>query len=222
MTDETPYERYLHADKILSFQKKEGELVVDGERDFQGVQQEAEFIWTRIIPMLRGAETKMMSENLVEAAHLLEQAANLWSGLTEKNEELLWRLWPGDFMKIRKVIGQGGSTADSPRYHTCEKIARGLWEPYQRVLEKRSVPLLELLKGDVDQPDLKFLTKAMMIYDYRIQEFNLAHLYLVFGEIGDRTVGLKGGTTDYLIKRYGNYLFPKLWDTINNLYNEVA
>jgi tryptophan 2,3-dioxygenase len=220
MTEETPYERYLHADKILSFQKKEEELVVDGERDFQGVQQEAEFIWNRIIPMLRRANDRMKSENIPEATHLLEQAAHLWSGLTEKNEELLWRLWPGDFLKIREVLGPGGSTADSPRYHTCEKIARGLWEPYEEILKKRSVSLNLLLGGDVDQSDLKFLTKAMMIYDYRVQEFNLAHLYLVFGEIGDRTVGLKGGTTDYLIRRYGNYLFPKLWDTINELYHK--
>jgi hypothetical protein len=57
-----------------------------------------------------------------------------------------------------------------------------------------------------------------MMYDYRVQEFNLAHLYLVFGEIGDRTVGLKGGTTDYLIRRYGQYLYPKLWDGVNDIY----
>lgn len=222
MPEETPYEKYLHADRMLSFQKKEEDLVVDGERDFQGVQQEAEFIWTRVLPMLRKAEANMKRDNPAEATHLLEQGAALWSGLTAKNEELLWRLWPGDFLKIRKVIGPGGSTADSPRYHECERLARGLWEPYQQILDKRSVPLKQLLSGDVDSPELRFLTKAMMIYDYRVQEFNLSHLYLVFGEIGDRTVGLKGGTTDYLIKRYGNYLFPKLWDEVNELYTKAG
>lgn len=220
MPEETPYERYLHADKILSFQKGEDELVVDGERDFQGVQQESEFIWNRIIPMLKRAETKMKSGDLAEATHLLEQAATLWSGLTSKIEELLWRLWPGDFLKIRKAIGAGGSTADSPRYHQAETIARGLWAPYEGVLQQRSIALKTLFMGDSDQSDLRLLTKAMMMYDYRVQEFNLAHLYLVFGEIGDRTVGLKGGTTDYLIKRYGQYLFPKLWDGVNEIYRE--
>jgi hypothetical protein len=51
---ETRYENYLHADKILSYQKKEDGLIVDGERDFQGVQQESEFIWTRISHLLKG------------------------------------------------------------------------------------------------------------------------------------------------------------------------
>jgi tryptophan 2,3-dioxygenase len=220
LPEETPYERYLHADKILSFQKAEDELVVDGERDFQGVQQESELIWSRIIPMLRRAETKMKSGDLAESTHLLEQAAVLWSGLTSKSEELLWRLWPGDFLKIRKVIGAGGSTADSPRYHEAETIARGLWAPYEQILDRRTVSLKQLLMGDSDHPDLRLLTKALMLYDYRVQEFNLAHLYLVFAEIGDRTVGLKGGTTDYLIRRYAQYLFPKLWDEVNEIYRE--
>jgi tryptophan 2,3-dioxygenase len=60
----------------------------------------------------------------------------------------------------------------------------------------------------------------MMWYDFRVQEFNLAHLYMVFGAIGDKTVGLRGGTTDYLIKRYNKFLFPKLWDSINELYKD--
>jgi tryptophan 2,3-dioxygenase len=217
MPDETPYERYLHADKILAYQKKEEDLVVDGERDFQGVQQESELIWTRIIPMLRRSDVLMKEGNLVEAAHLLEQAASLWSGLTGKLEELLWRLWPGDFFAIRKVIG-AGSTADSPRFHEAEKLARGLWGSYEGAVARKQVTLKQLFAGEPNHPDLKFLTKAMMLYDYRVQEFNIAHLYLVFSEIGDRTVGLKGGTTDYLIKRYGQYLFPKLWDSVNEIY----
>jgi tryptophan 2,3-dioxygenase len=220
MPEETPYEKYIHGDKILSFQKKEDELINEGERDFQGVQQESEFLWNRIILMLRSAGAKMQSGDIPEASTMLEQAAILWSGLTSKTEELLWRLWPGDFLKIRKVIGAGGSTADSPRYRESETVARGLWEPYEKVLEKRKVDLKRLLSGDSDHSDLRLLTKAMMIYDYRVQEFNLAHLYLVFAEIGDKTVGLKGGTTDYLIKRYSQYLFPKLWDEINELYRE--
>jgi len=43
---------------------------------------------------------------------------------------------------------------------------------------------------------------------------------LVFAEIGDKTVGLKGGTTAYLIKRYNKFLFPKLWDSVNELYKD--
>ncbi|HEV2225826.1 MAG TPA: hypothetical protein VGR56_03365 [Nitrososphaerales archaeon] len=220
MAEETPYERYIHGDKILSFQKKESELVSDGERDFQGVQQESEFIWNRIIPMIRRAETRMKSGDIPEAVTMLEQAAILWSGLTTKTEELLWRLWPGDFLKIRKVIGAGGSTADSPRYREAEALARTLYASYEQVLEKRRVALKRLFMGDSGQSDLRLLTKAMMLYDYRVQEFNLAHLYLVFAEIGDKTVGLKGGTTDYLIKRYSQYLFPKLWEEINEIYRE--
>ena len=69
-----------------------------------------------------------------------------------------------------------------------------------------------------DHDEMRALLKAMMWYDYRVQEFNIAHIYLVVGEIGDRTVGLKGGTTDYLIKRQGQFLFPELWDSINELY----
>ncbi len=220
MGEETAYERYLHADRILSFQKKEDELICDGERDFQGVQQEAEFIWTRINLLLRRVEERIGKGQMHEAAHLLEQAASLWSGLTAKTEELLWRLWPSDFLKIRKILGPRGSTADSPRYHESERLARRLWTPYETVLKGKSVDVAQLLSeaAGEDSDGLRYLTKAMMWYDYRVQEFNLAHLYLVFGEIGDRTVGLKGGTTDYLIKRYNQFLFPKLWDSINELY----
>jgi tryptophan 2,3-dioxygenase len=207
----------LHADKILSFQKKEDELIVDGERDFQGVQQESEFIWTRINHMLKVASRNIASGDLDAASRTMEQAAALWSSLTAKCEELLWRLWPNDFLRIRNVIGAGGSTADSPRYREAERLAKGLWEPFTDKLKKSAVTVPQLLKSD-DHNDLRVLLKAMMWYDYRVQEFNIAHIYLVVGEIGDRTVGLKGGTTDYLIRRQSQYLFPELWDSINELY----
>jgi len=221
MAEETAYEKYLHADKILSFQKKDDELVCDGERDFQGVQQEAELIWTRVNFILKRTHERMGKGDLHEAAHLLEQAASLWSGLTAKSEELLWRLWPGDFLKLRKTLGRG-STAESPRYNESERLGRALWTPYESVLKSRGIGLARLLadNGGEDSDGLRPLTKAMMWYDYRVQEFNLAHLYLVFGEIGDKTVGLKGGTTAYLIKRYNKFLFPKLWDSLNELYKD--
>ena len=218
---ETAYERYLHANEILTFQKKDEELICDGERDFQGVQQEAEFIWTRINLMLKRVTEKLRDGNAWECVNLLQQAASLWSGLTGKSEELLMRLWPNDFFKVRKLIGEGGSTADSPRYHESDRLARGLWPLFENELGKNSITLTQLVQEESDDKghrDLQALLKAMMWYDYRVQEFNIAHLYLVFGIIGDRTVGLKGGTTDYLIKRYNQYLFPKLWDSVNSLY----
>lgn len=121
---ETAYERYIHADKILAFQKNEEDLICDGERDFQGVQQEAEFIWTRINLMLRRIGEKISQSNIWYATLLLHQTSDLWGELTQKSQELLRRLWPNDFLKIRKTIGEGASTADSPRYHESEKLAR--------------------------------------------------------------------------------------------------
>ncbi len=215
---ETPYESYLHADKILSYQKKENELICDGERDFQGVQQESEFIWTRINLMLKRISEKIVNGELYEAARLLEQAASLWSGLTAKVEELLWRLWPDDFLKIRNQLG-AGSTADSPRYRESERLGRNLWGPFEDRLGKKSLTVSQLLKAE-GPVDVRTVMKAMMLYDYRVQEFNIAHIYLVLGEIGDKTVGLKGGTTDYLIKRQSQYLFPVLWNSVSGLYEE--
>jgi tryptophan 2,3-dioxygenase len=213
---ETAYENYLHAEKILSYQKSEDELICDGERDFQGVQQESEFIWTRINLLLKRTGKSIGNDDLSGAIRLLEQAAALWSSLTSKVEELLWRLWPNDFQKIRKTIGSG-STSDSPRYRESERLAKSLWEPFTGQLEKNSITLQQLLRTD-GHDDMRALLKAMMWYDYRVQEFAIAHIYLMVGKIGDRTVGLKGGTTDYLIKRQGSFLFPALWDSINDLY----
>jgi len=213
---DTAYEDYLHAEKILSYQKSEDELICDGERDFQGVQQESEFIWTRINLLLKRTGKCIESGDLSGATRLLEQAASLWSSLTAKVEELLWRLWPNDFQKIRKTIGSG-STSDSPRYRESERLAKSLWGPFAAHLEKSAVTLQQLLGTD-NHDDMRALLKAMMWYDYRVQEFGIAHIYLMVGKIGDRTVGLKGGTTDYLIKRQGNFLFPALWDSINDLY----
>lgn len=218
---ETAYERYLSADKILSFQKRENDLVCDGERDFQGVQQESEFIWSRINLMLKRVRERMQEDRLWEAVNLLHQAAILWSGLTQKSEELLMRLWPNDFLKIRKIIGEGASTADSPRYHESERLARGLWPIFENILEKNTLKLEHLVKEDLGgngHRDLQALMKAMMWYDYRVQEFAISHIYLVFGIIGDRTVGLKGGTSEFLINRYKSYLFPNLWESVNSLY----
>lgn len=218
---ETAYERYLSADKILSFQKKDEDLICDGERDFQGVQQESEFIWTRINLMLRRVSERLSEESVWEAIHLLDQAANLWGGLTQKTQELLMRLWPNDFLKVRRIIGEGASTADSPRYHESERLARSLWPLFEARMDKYSLTIPQLLKEDTDNSghrDLQALLKTMMWYDYRVQEFAIAHIYLVFGIIGDRTPGLKGGTTEFLINRYKTYLFPKLWDSINSLY----
>lgn len=213
---DTAYENYLHAEKILSYQKSEDELICDGERDFQGVQQESEFIWTRINLLLKRAGKNIENGDLNGGTRLLEQAAALWSSLTAKVEELLWRLWPNDFQKIRKTIGSG-STSDSPRYRESERLAKSLWGPFTSQLEKSAVTLKQLL-GREDRDDMKALLKAMMWYDYRVQEFAIAHIYLMVGKIGDKTVGLKGGTTDYLIRRQGNFLFPSLWDSINELY----
>ncbi len=218
---ETAYERYLSADKILSYQKKEEDLICDGERDFQGVQQESEFIWTRINLMLKRINEELQEGQVWRAVNLLHQSANLWGGLTQKTQELLMRLWPEDFLKVRKTIGEGASTADSPRYHESERLAKSLWPLFERQLSKHSLTLPVLVREDSEckvHHDLHALLKAMMWYDYRVQEFAIAHLYLVFGIIGDRTVGLKGGTTEFLINRYSSYLFPKLWDSINSLY----
>ena len=213
---DTAYENYLHAEKILSYQKSEDELICDGERDFQGVQQESEFIWTRINLLLKRTGKCIESGDLNGGTRLLEQAAALWSSLTTKVEELLWRLWPNDFQKIRKTIGSG-STSDSPRYRESEHLAKSLWGPFTNQLEKNSTTVSQLLKME-DHDDLRTLLKAMMWYDYRVQEFAIAHIYLMVGKIGDRTVGLKGGTTEYLIKRQGNFLFPALWDSVNEIY----
>lgn len=219
--DENPYEKYIHADKILSFQKKEDELVCDGELDFQGVQQESEFIWTRINFMLKRIKENLESERLLESIDLFYQSADLWGSLTSKSQELLKRLWPKDFLKIRKIIGEGASTADSPRFRESEKLGRGLWTYFDNLLKRNSITLETLIQQDTGMylnSGIRSLMKAMMWYDYRVQEFSIAHLYLVFGIIGDKTVGLKGGTTEFLINRYEKYLFPKLWDSINNLY----
>jgi tryptophan 2,3-dioxygenase len=213
---DTAYENYLHAEKILSYQKKDDELIVDGERDFQGVQQESEFIWTRINLLLKKTSKSIEKGDLSGATRLLEQAAALWSSLTAKVEELLWRLWPNDFAKIRKTIGSG-STSDSPRYRESERLAKSLWGPFAGQLKRTSITVPQLLKME-DHDDLRALLKAMMWYDYRVQEFGIAHIYLVVGKIGDKTVGLKGGTTDYLIRRQGQFLFPELWDSINEIY----
>ena len=78
--------------------------------------------------------------------------------------------------------------------------------------------LISLDRETEQYSEMRSLMSAMMWYDYRVQEFSIAHLYLVFGIIGDRTVGLKGGTTGFLIDRYQKYIFPKIWDSINNLY----
>ncbi len=216
---ETPYESYLHADKILSYQKKASELVCDAERDFQGVQQESEFIWSRINFLLERTNEKLVSGDANGATRLLEQAAALWSSLTAKCEELLWRLWPSDFLKIRKILPPGGSTADSPRYRESERLAKNIWGSFTHQLRKNSITVLQLLKME-DHDEMRAHLKAMMWYDYRVQEFNIAHIYLVIGEIGDKTVGLKGGTTKYLIKRQSQFLFPELWDSVNELYKE--
>lgn len=213
---ESAYENYIHAEKMLAFQKKEEELICDGERDFQGVQQESEFIWTRINLLLKRAGKNIANGDLSGATRLLEQAAALWGSLTAKVEELLWRLWPSDFSKIRKTIGSG-STSDSPRYRDSERLAKSLWGPFTDQLKGSSITLPQLLKMD-DHDDFRALVKAMMWYDYRVQEFAIAHIYLMVGKIGDKTVGLKGGTTDYLIKRQGEFLFPELWESINGLY----
>lgn len=218
---ESPYEKYIHADKILSFQKKEDELVCDGELDFQGVQQEAEFIWNRINFMLKRIKQDLESNNITGGIGLLYQAADLWGSLTSKTQELLKRLWPNDFLKIRKIIGEGASTADSPRYRESERLGRIIWPSFEKLLKLNSLTLESLISQDRENDQfsgMRSLISAMMWYDYRVQEFSIAHLYLVFGIIGDRTVGLKGGTTEFLISRYQKYIFPKLWDSINNLY----
>jgi len=218
---ESPYEKYIHADKILSFQKKEDELVCDGELDFQGVQQEAEFIWNRINFMLKRIKQNLESNKIIDGIGLLYQAADLWGSLTNKTQELLKRLWPNDFLKVRKIIGEGASTADSPRYRESEKLGRNIWPSFENLLKSNSLTLESLISQDREtelNSEMKALMGAMMWYDYRVQEFSIAHLYLVFGIIGDRTVGLKGGTTEFLINRYQKYIFPKLWDSINDLY----
>lgn len=219
---ESPYEKYIHADKILSFQKKEDELVCDGELDFQGVQQEAEFIWNRINFMLKRIKQNLESNKIIDGIGLLYQAADLWGSLTNKTQELLKRLWPNDFLKVRKIIGEGASTADSPRYRESERLGRNIWPSFENLLKSNSLTLESLISQDREtelNSEMKALMGAMMWYDYRVQEFSIAHLYLVFGIIGDRTVGLKGGTTEFLINRYQRYIFPKLWDSINNLYS---
>ena len=219
---ESPYEKYIHADKILSFQKKEEELVCDGELDFQGVQQEAEFIWNRINFMLKRIKQNLESNKIIDGIGLLYQAADLWGSLTNKTQELLKRLWPNDFLKVRKIIGEGASTADSSRYRESEKLGRNIWPSFENLLKSNSLTLESLISQDREtelNSEMKALMGAMMWYDYRVQEFSIAHLYLVFGIIGDRTVGLKGGTTEFLINRYQRYIFPKLWDSINNLYS---
>jgi tryptophan 2,3-dioxygenase len=99
-------------------------------------------------------------------------------------------------------------------------VGKRLWPPFEELLSRRSLSLIELERAPGTHYDLFRLVQALMDYDEAFMKWRFTHMRLAFRIIGADVLSLKGVPASQLETGTREALFPKLWETISVLTAE--
>src|SRR5262245_60107024 len=150
---DTDYERYIRVPELLDLVKPADLLAHPDERLFQTTHQTAE-LWLhhvdyeidRVVELLGASETS-------PAADLLERAARIIH-LLRQQIVVLETMAPADYHVIRTTSLGRGSGQESPGFAKLLDAGRRLWPPFEELLERRGVTLIEIERSPREHAEL--------------------------------------------------------------------
>lgn len=204
------YEIYLRTGELLTLQTPPEERTAPEELMFQIVHQTQE-LWLKLVGNEMVEIVAAFDEDrLWHGSAVLERVIRILANMTD-SMRVIETLTPDAYQIIRRSLGNG-SGQESPGYNIVRLAAGAVGEAFDRLLERRKLSLVEVYAGGND--DVKRVAEMILDVDEGFQAWLVAHYQLVRRTIGvSRDVrALDGISTQILVGRMTQPLFPALWD----------
>jgi tryptophan 2,3-dioxygenase len=216
----TDYERYVRTTELLALQKPIDKLSHPEERLFQTMHQTAE-LWLkqvdyeidRVAGLIERTEPHL-------AADLIERCTRIIDLLRDQIV-ILETMAPADYHVIRISSLGKGSGQESPGFNKLLDVGKRLWPRFEALLAARNVTTLDVEREPRVYYDLFRLQRAMIEYDSAFMKWRFTHMRLAMRVIGSRVKSLKGVPVTSLEGGTREPLFPRLWETISDLTDQI-
>ncbi len=216
---DTDYERYVRVPELLELQKPVDLLAHPEERLFQTTHQAAE-LWLHHVDYEIDRTVKLIESDAAQPAADLLHRCRLILDLLREQIIILETMAAADYHVIRTSSLGRGSGGESPGFTKLLSAGKRLWPPFEQMLARHSLTLLEIERTPADHYDVFRLVQAMMDYDEAFLKWRFTHMRLAFRIIGSQVMSLKGVPAAQLEMGTREPLFPRLWDTISALTSE--
>jgi tryptophan 2,3-dioxygenase len=216
---DTDYERYVRVPELLELQKPVEKLVNPDEALFQTTHQAAELWLKQIDYELHRVADAIGRDQLNLAADVLVRCRLLLDLLREQII-ILETMAPVDYHEFRVGALGRGSGQESPGFNKLLGAGNLIWPPFEELLRRRSVTVIEVERDPRTHYDVFRLIQALLDYDEAFMKWRFTHMRLAFRIIGAKVLSLKGVPAAQLESGTREPLFPELWETISALTSE--
>lgn len=215
----TDYERYVRVPELLDLQKPVALLAHPEERLFQTTHQAAE-LWLHHVDYEIDRAVAHIGADQAELAADLLNRCRLIIDLLREQILILETMAPADYHVIRVSSLGRGSGQESPGFAKLLNAGKRLWPPFEDLLARKGVTILEIERSPRDQYEMFRLVQAMLDYDEAFMKWRFTHMRLAFRIIGSEVMSLKGVPSSQLELGTREPLFPHLWESISALTSE--
>ena len=242
----TDYEKYIRTDELLLLQKPREVRAHPDELLFQVIHQTFELWFKTSLDAVDEIAAEVEAVTAMDVQSLARQLfrpeaialtvlgnAGLKAGDFDRSRQLLARvnlilqvlteqlavletMNPIDYHTIRLALGRG-SGQDSPGFNAMLRIGEPLWEAFEVAQKQTGVSLMDLHQTPKRHADLFRTMQGFMELDERFVRWRFCHFQLVRRMIGEDVKSLKGIPAAQLIHGMREYLFPELWQVINDV-----
>jgi tryptophan 2,3-dioxygenase len=213
---DSDYERYVRVPELLELQKPIELLSHPEERLFQATHQAAE-IWLHHVDYeVNRAVDYIAGDKAQHAADLLDRCAKIIT-LLRQQIVILETMTPADYHVIRTSSLGRGSGQESPGFAKLLDVGKRVWPPFEALLARQRVTLIELERKPREHYELFRLVQAMLDYDESFLNWRYTHMRLAFRIIGSKVMSLKNVPASQLESGTREPLFPELWEAISAL-----
>lgn len=215
----TDYERYVRVPELLELQKPADLLAHPDERLFQTTHQAAE-LWLHHVDYEIDRAAGLIDADAPQLAADLLNRCRLIIDLLREQILILETMAPADYHVVRTTSLGRGSGQESPGFAKLLHAGKRLWPPFERLLQRRSLSILEIQRAPHERYEVFRLVQAMLDYDEAFLKWRFTHMRLAFRIIGSEVLSLKGVPASQLELGTREPLFPQLWEAISSLTSE--
>lgn len=215
----TDYASYMGTATLLALQRPRQDRVHPDELLFQVVHQTTE-LWLKLAAEQVDEAVADVRVGCAGRARLRLGRVSLAIRLITEDLEMLRRLAPRDFHRIRTVLGHG-SGFESPGWRRLHWGCRTLGRAFADLLTAATLTVLDLYRGDLADPRYR-LAEAMVDVDERIALWRAQHYKLATRILGQHAVGTQGTPVDTLGLLVDRQLYPELWAVRTHLTDTAA
>lgn len=204
---DTDYARYMRTDVLLSLQLRPDQMVHRDELLFQTAHQASE-LWLKLTEFEAAEAARLVRLGHTAQAELLLARASAAIELIRGHLRILRHLAPGDFHRIRLMLG-AGSGLESPGWRGVHRVGRQLCAAFADLAVERGVSLLEVYRGSPAGP-LYRLAEALVDWDDQVALWRAEHYKTAIRILGSDAVGTKGRPVGQLAEHLDRTCFPQL------------